>query len=151
MDDPVLPVTKILPEESTATLMSLSKELPPRKVAHPKVPEPLKRATKKSDRPLGVVSNAPGVAGKSLDVVVPATEMLPIGSTAKDDPVSFELPPRNVDHSKVPPPAAIFVMKTSLPPFAVVSKAPEIVGKSVEDVPPVTKTLPAESTASDDA
>ena len=43
---------------------------------------------------------------------------------------------------------SIFVTKTSVPPFHVVSNAPEVVGNWLDPVKPVTYPAPAESTAS---
>jgi hypothetical protein len=55
-------------------------------------------------------------------------------------------PPRNVEYTSFEPVAFNFVTNTSKSPFAVVSNAPGVVGKSSELVLPITYALLAEST-----
>src|SRR3990172_8827829 len=54
-------------------------------------------AAKASSSPLCVVSKAPEVVGKSVEVVPPVTYALPEASTAMEDPPSLSPPPRKVE------------------------------------------------------
>ena len=59
-----------------------------------RLPEAFGLTTKASLLPLIVVSNAPGVVGKSVDDVRPDTTALPVLSTAILKPMSGPEPPR---------------------------------------------------------
>ena len=93
------------------------------------------------------MSKAPAVVGKLVDWVCPLTYALPAVSTAIPVLRSSELPPRYVPYSRPLPVAFSFATKTSLEPFAIVSKAPAVVGKLADKEDPVTWARPAASTA----
>ncbi len=58
------------------------------------MPAGLSFVTKASSPGLSVVSKAPDVVGKSVELVEPATKALPDESTAMPKPTSVRLPPR---------------------------------------------------------
>src|SRR5207244_12697707 len=60
---------------------------------------------------------------------------------------SPQKPHKNVEYTRAMPAAFNLVTKTSPAPLCVVSKAPGVVGKSVDKVSPVTKAEPVPSTA----
>src|SRR5262245_53552278 len=62
---------------------------------------------------------------------------------------SFQAPPMNVENTSPPANGEILVTNASIPKFHVVSKAPGVVGKSLDAVVPVRTTSPFTSSASD--
>src|SRR2546427_8885908 len=78
------------------------------------------------------VRNAPGVVGKSLEFVYPATYASPAPSTAIANPRSLFEPPRNVEYTGAVPEGFNFTTNASqvpAPPIEV-RYAPGVVGKS---------------------
>ena len=71
------------------------------------------------------------------EVVPPASQALPAGSSTMPPSASPCVPPITVEYTAAEPAGLSFVTKPSLP-SGVVSKAPGVVGKSVEPVPPAT-------------
>ena len=102
-----------------------------------------------------VRSDAPGVVGKSAEIVSPATYAVPEASTAIPAAVSQPCaPPRKVAYSRVVPPGPSFATnasehrpKASQPPLYVGSAADGVAGKSTESAYPATYTLPSPPTA----
>ena len=95
----VSPVTYALPAASTTIPRPRSEEfIPPRYVEYTSaVPAGLTFVTKASMLVGEVVSNAPVVVGKFVELVSPVTYALPEESTAIALPSSEALPPRNVE------------------------------------------------------
>ena len=94
------------------------------------------RVTKASEGPPLKRGRKPStVVGKSRALVPPVTEALPAVSTATA--AAPPLRPRNVEYTRPEPVGFSFVTKTSLP-VGVVAKAPGVVGKLSESVPPET-------------
>jgi hypothetical protein len=93
----VAPVSQELPSVSTRTALAPSFEEPPSTVEKISAdPEGLRRV-RNASLPSGVVSNTPGVVGKSSDPAPPATYALPDASTVSPLAESNPLPPRNVE------------------------------------------------------
>src|SRR5688572_8169614 len=101
-------------------------------------------------KPLGCASNigskASGVVGKSGEYVDPVTYAAPRASAWTSPGLSAFAPPRRVPYIRLSPPGDSFVTKPSSlegSPLKVVSNAPGVVGKSGDDVEPVTNAAPA--------
>jgi hypothetical protein len=88
----------------------------------------------------------PCVVGRSNELVVPATSILPALSTAIDDGLSEPLPPKYVLLSTLPE-GSSRTRKLFWVPFSCCWNAPAVTGKSGEVVCPATKALSVESTA----
>jgi hypothetical protein len=84
---------------------------------------------------------APGVTGKSGEVVMPLMYRWPRGSSAGGTPVlsSSPLPPKQEENSRRPRRLS-YTMARSRAPALVAWKASPVVGKSVEAVGPATST-----------
>src|SRR5881396_2428053 len=140
-------------DASKAIAFPQSLAVPPRNVEYrSSAPVGLSSETKTSFRappPLNVVSNAPGVVGKSDEFVQPVMTGSPDASRAMPCPWSPLLPPRNVDQTRAVPDGFSTVTKAWLspPPREVFSYAPGVTGKSVEFVSPVTYAFPPASIA----
>ena len=82
-----------------------SSTVPPRSVEYRRAfPAAFNFVTNPSMPPLAnEVSNAPGVVGKSLEFVYPATYASPAPSTAIANPRSLFEPPRNVEYTGAVP------------------------------------------------
>src|SRR5262245_65136194 len=72
---------------------------------------------------------------------------MPLLLTAIAFPTSSPVPPRKVEYTGAEPSEFSFVTNASRLPPSVACTAPAVVGKFVENVPPVTCALPAASTA----
>src|SRR6266508_2693174 len=146
------------PDASKATAFPQSLAVPPRNVEYrSSAPVGLSFETKASFRappPLNVVSNAPGVVGKSEEFVHPVMTGSPEASRAMPCPRSLLLPPRYVDQTRALPDgfstatnAWVHVKAPQEPPWNVVEKAPDVTGKSDEFVYPTTDAAPEAFTA----
>src|SRR4051812_40230412 len=109
--DEVDPVTYARPAPSIAIALPTSKPPPPNRVEYSTpVAFWLNLVTKASPLPLGVVSRAPAVVGKLLELASPVTYALPVESTAIPRAWSCEaLPPRNVEYTSSDPLGLSFV------------------------------------------
>ena len=88
----------MLPAASSARPPPVSMSAPPSSVENTR-PDPaaFSFVIVTSKPPFGVVSYAPGVVGKSAELLKPSTTARPLESTAMRSPLSTALPPRNVE------------------------------------------------------
>src|SRR3989441_11525898 len=95
------------------------------------------------------VRNAPGVVGKSLEFVYPATYASPAPSTAIANPRSLFEPPSNVEYTGAVPEGFNLTTNASqvrAPPVDV-RDAPGVVGKAGAVAQPVSSAYPEASNA----
>jgi hypothetical protein len=125
-----------------------SSNSPPRYVEYSSaLPVGFSLVTNPSSVPARVGSTAPGVIGKRA-VVTPVTYALPEALIAMASPLVLPpSPPRYVEYSSALPAGFSFVTNALPMPLALVSNAPDVVGKSGEPVRPVRYALPMASTA----
>src|SRR6266542_2823470 len=93
------PVTYAAPLASSAmawprSLLPMAPELPPRNVEYTRLPAAPSLVTKASSPPFQLVSKAPGVVGKFVELVRPVSVAMPAVSTAMPGPRSSTVPPR---------------------------------------------------------
>src|ERR1700677_4947623 len=99
-------------------------------------PSALNCVTNKSGSKNSNGADNPFTCGKSCDVVVPATQTLPVPSTPIPNPRSPDEPPRYVEKTIADPAGLILVTNASRLPPDLACVAPTV-GKSVEVVEPV--------------
>src|SRR5262245_66405562 len=92
------------PVASSARACAPSSPVPPRNVESRRLaPEGERRATNASEDPFQLVSYAPGVVGKSVETVEPATVAAPEPSRARANAGSRSAPPRNGEEERPAP------------------------------------------------
>src|SRR5215470_4281068 len=137
-----------------------SAPVPPTKVEYTRRPAELSLVTNTSVTPAAWPAGlrgetTPGVVGKSVrtahgagaHVVDPVTYAASDLSTVIALPTSAPVPPRKVEYRSTVPVGSRLVTNASRSPPMVGCAAANEVGKLAENVPPVTKALPAGSTA----